>query len=193
MSNIEITNISVWNQSLLNAIHGMRMSFNSTHKSDTCNGGHYLGKNDKELMERLINSGASHSKFLRFIRVQFICKAPLKWWKHFDTYKYAEKLSQSTMHTLLAKPLTENDFAMATDLRSIEIVNEHIKAKNFERATDSLPDGFLQSRFVDTNYACLRNIYLQRKNHKLKEWGDFIRQIEKGINFPYLVFGEYNV
>ena len=39
------------------------------------------------------------------------------------------------------------------------------------RAKQLLPEGFLQLRTVDTNYAELRNMVMQRKNHRLKmEW-----------------------
>lgn len=36
-----------------------------------------------------------------------------------------------------------------------------------------LPQGWLQTRAWTANYAILRNIYFQRKNHKLKEWHQF--------------------
>ena len=36
-----------------------------------------------------------------------------------------------------------------------------------------LPSAFLQTRTVTMSYANLRNIYFQRKNHKLKEWHQF--------------------
>lgn len=32
-----------------------------------------------------------------------------------------------------------------------------------------LPEGYLQMRTLDSNYAEVRNIYRQRKNHRLKE------------------------
>lgn len=36
-----------------------------------------------------------------------------------------------------------------------------------------LPSAFLQTRTITMSYANLRNIYFQRKNHKLKEWHQF--------------------
>ena len=52
------------------------------------------------------------------------------------------------------------------------------------RAKRLLPEGFLQMRTVDTNYAELRTIYHQRKNHRLKEeWQDtFCKWVE---TLPY--------
>ena len=36
-----------------------------------------------------------------------------------------------------------------------------------------LPESWLQTRMFDCDYATLRNIYRQRKNHKLSEWHTF--------------------
>ena len=45
-----------------------------------------------------------------------------------------------------------------------------------------LPQGWLQTRTWTANYAILRNIYFQRKNHKLKEWHQFCDWIK---TLPY--------
>lgn len=45
-----------------------------------------------------------------------------------------------------------------------------------------LPEGWLQTRTWTANYAILRNIYFQRKNHRLTEWHDFCKWIE---DLPY--------
>ena len=43
--------------------------------------------------------------------------------------------------------------------------------KSYWRAlVQILPNAFLQTRTVTLSYANLRNIYFQRRNHKLKEW-----------------------
>ena len=45
------------------------------------------------------------------------------------------------------------------------------KDKSYWRAlVQILPNAFLQTRTVTLSYANLRNIYFQRRNHKLKEW-----------------------
>ena len=45
------------------------------------------------------------------------------------------------------------------------------KDKSYWRAlVQILPNAFLQTRTVSLSYANLRNIYFQRRNHKLKEW-----------------------
>ena len=45
-----------------------------------------------------------------------------------------------------------------------------------------LPSAYLQTRTVTMSYANLRNIYFQRKNHKLREWADFCDWIK---TLPY--------
>ena len=52
------------------------------------------------------------------------------------------------------------------------------------RAKRMLPEGFLQMRTWDTNYAEIRNMYFQRRHHRLKEeWIDtFCKWVE---TLPY--------
>ena len=45
-----------------------------------------------------------------------------------------------------------------------------------------LPEGWLQTRTWTANYEVLRNIYHQRKGHKLTEWQQFRELIEQ---LPY--------
>ena len=45
-----------------------------------------------------------------------------------------------------------------------------------------LPNAYIQTRTVTMSYANLRNIYFQRKNHKLKEWSFFCDWIK---TLPY--------
>ena len=45
-----------------------------------------------------------------------------------------------------------------------------------------LPNGWLQTRTVTLNYQILRNIYTQRRNHKLVEWHEFCNWIK---SLPY--------
>lgn len=68
------------------------------------------------------------------------------------------------------------------------------KNKSYWRAlVQLLPQGWLQTRTWTANYAILRNIYFQRKNHKLKEWHQFCDWIK---TLPYskelITLGEGN-
>ena len=46
----------------------------------------------------------------------------------------------------------------------------------------SNPAGFTLTARMTTNYRCLRNIYMQRKDHRLPEWRAFCKWIE---TLPY--------
>ena len=59
--------------------------------------------------------------------------------------------------------------------------NEQTK-ENYLRILYSNPSGFTLTARMTTNYRCLRNIYRQRKNHRLPEWREFCKWIE---TLPY--------
>ena len=173
------------------AIRGARNPMNSWDRSDSYfesyDEKYVIGPNDLDLTQRLIKAGTEHSKFLRFITVWVDIDMPRYWWSEFDTYHYNTKNSCSTMHKLLNKetPIRlemftycEEDLDILNDViyRLNNIRRQFINSNNQEeknylllRAKRLLPEGLLQLRTVITNYAELRNIYHQRKNHKLKE------------------------
>ena len=51
----------------------------------------------------------------------------------------------------------------------------------------SNPAGFQLTARMTTNYRCLKNIYLQRKNHRLPEWREFCKWIETLPYFEELI------
>lgn len=111
-------NTSVYN--IYNAILGVRNPMNSWNKSDSVFNGFngkientVIGKNDLELMQKLIKAGSEHRKFMRQIFVSVDITAPLYWWKEFDTYKVGTvSNSCSTMHKLANTPITKECFEM---------------------------------------------------------------------------------
>ena len=56
------------------------------------------------------------------------------------------------------------------------------KKKLWKELVRLLPESWLQTRTWTANYEVLRNIYHQRKNHKLNEWNEFCKFIE---TLPY--------
>ena len=120
--------------------------------------------------------------------------------------------STSTMHKLASTPLTIDvfefdDLDLTIDKYKIthggerEIIfedyvddiidmceklrvkfNETGDASYWKALIQILPSAFLQTRTVTMSYANLRNIYFQRKNHKLKEWSLFCEWI---LTLPY--------
>ena len=75
---------------------------------------------------------------------------------------------------------------MRQEYKNIKDITKDVVQMNrlLVRAKRMLPEGFLQMRTFDTNYAELRNMYFQRKNHRLKEeWIDiFCKWVE---SLPY--------
>lgn len=165
-----------------------------------------IGKNDMKLAQTLIKAGSADSKYLRMIHVAVDTDMPRYWWSEADTYHFNTKNSCSTMHKLLNnnKPITLNMFviceedidwwkytvnkleSMRLEYKEIQRTTKDSKAMNrlLLRAKRMLPEGFEQMRTWDTNYAELRNMYFQRRHHRLKEeWVDtFCKWIE---SLPY--------
>jgi hypothetical protein len=52
-----------------------------------------------------------------------------------------------------------------------------------------LPSSYNQKRTVMLNYEVLANMYRDRKNHKLDEWVEFCKEIEK-LPYSELIIGE---
>ena len=139
----------------------------------------------QELAEKLVKAGPGHDKFLEQIQYWLAIQAPLFWWKQFDTYRVGiSKSSESTMHKSWKNGLTDLMFESEVYPCTIDYLNRDIHRyhtvedpevkKMLERKIISnLPDGYLQTRMVNINAKALRNIYLQRKDHKLTEWREF--------------------
>lgn len=158
-----------------------------------------IGEKDKDLSKRLQEAGPEHAKHLRMIMVWVDITAPRYWWNEFDTYRAGvEKVSCSTMHKLTARPLRMDDFEHDClmdehlehfiDLANVSIAgikdelgrktNEEKKKILWRGLIQGLPQSYLQKRTVMMSYAALRNIYRQRKGHKLKEWQTFREWVE---------------
>ena len=188
-------------QGFSQAMIAMRNPMDSWGKSDSdwdfdepCEfsaGRYTIGEKDRELSTKLQNNGPEHCKHLRMIYVWADITAPRYWWNEFDTYRLGvEKVSCSTMHKLMARPLTENDFEHdcinGLFLKHIiESLNNSMEVyhacKDPDRQQEiwrgiiqSLPQSYLQKRTVCMSYAALRNIVRQRQGHKLIEWAHFI-------------------
>lgn len=176
----------------LPAITGMRNPMNSWHLNDSRveDGQVILGEKDLDLAQRLIKAGGEHRKFLRQIRVWADMDMPRYWWSEMDTYHYNTKNSCSTMHKLLNEKepiLPEHFIYCIEDVDILDLVINRLNAireiwleakkrkdnatmeRCLLRAKRLLTEGFLQLRTVETNYEEIRNVYHQRKHHRLKE------------------------
>ena len=171
----------------------------------------YIGPKDLDLAQRMIKAGTSDRKFMRQIFVSVDITAPLYWWKESDTYKIGTVAnSTSTMHKLASTPITFDCFEM-DDFENLRVYdnepynidtfvtdiwddiigycetlrlryNETKDKRYWKELIRILPEGWLQTRTVTLNYEVLRNIYFQRRYHKLTEWHRFCEWIE---SLPY--------
>jgi len=158
-----------------------------------------IGENDRKLLLKLVKAGDCHAKCMRMVTVWFDLTAPMYFWKHFDQYHHIVRCSESVMHTITAKDLEIDDFSYS-DTRSKSILyriigqlNEWVKdyktstsreeKKLFWRCIiETLPQSYMQKSTICTNYQTLRNMYHQRKGHKLNEWAEFREWCE---SLPY--------
>lgn len=179
---------------LTNAIIGMKFSFEKEGRiSDIATDFHdpdWYDQHEKgmKVAKKLCQKDGGHNKFLEQIQVWMTIRASMDWWKQMDTYRVGtSKLSKSTMHTIMRKPISAEDFDWAVDQRILDVVEEYRLRQDFIGVSKNLPQGFLQTRMVNTNYKVLRNIILQRTGHKLPEWSFFIRQMFNKLANPELL------
>jgi len=112
---------------------------------------------------RLAHKGDGHNKYLEQMVVWLDIVGPRYWWQQFDTYRVGvSKQSESTMHTITKRPLTQEDF-------------EH-----------PIPKGWL-----DANYLALQRMVRQRRDHRLPEWWEFIVELVPQLKRPELVYEDW--
>ena len=202
---LQVDNLRSYNWE--NALLGMRNPLESWARSDSKfdEDGNLikLGEEDKTLAMKLIKAGPDHRKFLRQIFISFVLTAPVYFLKEFDTYKIGTTWnSTSTMHKLTSRPLDISDFCIndISDpyfLNSVKVLNDLIEEynelckKDFEDALkvwrkiiQYLPMSYKYVRSCTMNYETLRNMYRQRKHHKLEEWHNFKDWMINGLPYP---------
>ena len=120
-----------------------------------------------------------HNKFLRMIHIWCEVEAPRFWWAEYDTYKVGTVAqSDSTMHTLSKGYLSQDNFEYPIINATIDNLNDFIQIKaEIEDINNELPEGFIQGRTLNLNYAVLREITLQRHNHRLPQWQYFLKEL----------------
>lgn len=146
--------------------------------------------------DKLAPKDAGHNKFLESMVVWLDIDAPRYWWSEFDTYRVGTtKQSESTMHTITHRELTPEDFEGTVFGPTLDTLNMAIRSYQheedkkrkdqlFREIKTNLPEGFLQRRIVCTNYKVLKNMFVQRKRHRLQEWHTFIQQVEEQVEHP---------
>ena len=151
----------------------------------------------------------AHDQFLTGIRVAFDLTFSNKAWVEAERYHFLEFVSsQSTMHRITKFDL-DTCYNGYVDYRVIAIMKEKVaqynelceEMKKVDSANEyevrrlknlltqkyleilyTNPAGFTLTARMTTNYRCLKNIWRQRRNHRLPEWREFCKWIE---TLPY--------
>lgn len=182
----------------MEALVGMGLSF-EVHSDETVNAmiaGQLEGEKFQKRINRafaLAGKGGGHDKFMRQIMTWIYIKAPFYWWKQMDQYKVATTTSsESTMHTLGRRELTQDDFEDPIDSFLLDKLNVYIACGDWDKLNNELPSGFLQGRMWTGSYANIYNIVHQRGGHKLKQWDFFINSLKHQLLYPKLIWNNNN-
>lgn len=171
------------------ALFGLGLSYGLTD-FETTQFGDDLTQRLISVADRLAGKDGGHNKFLESINVSMLIRAPRYWWQEFDTYRVGvTKQSESTMHTITHRLLDYSDFAGGYIQKDVldhlnELITMYREETNltywqtcFNKIKLHLPEGFLQTRCVTLNLKVLRNMWFQRRNHRLHEWSMFFEQV----------------
>lgn len=137
------------------------------------------------LIKAVENDNQAHGQFLTGIIVQFDLTFSNKAWVECERYKFMDFISsESTMHRI-AKFDIDKQCNEYVDERAKAVLKELVceyendkTPENYLKVLYNIPSGFELTARMTTNYRCLRNIYQQRKNHRLPEWREFCKWIE---------------
>ena len=141
-------------------------------------------------------TGTGHDNFLNGCIVQFDLSFTIKAWTEAERYHFLDFVSsQSTMHRITKFDIKKQCNEYVTPL-IIEILQNLVDAyiedptpERYLRVLYNTPVGFQLTARMTTNYRQLKTIYQQRKSHRLPEWREFCRWIEK-LPMSDLITGE---
>lgn len=140
-----------------------------------------------ERAKKLAPLDGGHNNFLCGIRVSFDLKYPNYISPELQRYHFLDIVnSQSKMHKIMHMNFDKccNKYVNEQTINNMKsLISEYNTNQcytNFMRVISNCPQGIELFMRCSTNYLQLRNIYKQRKSHKLKEdWGAFCNFIEK--------------
>ena len=181
------------------AVLGMMLSYGKTSFDDFT----ATDEDRDRVATKLAPMDGGHNKYLEQIQYWILVQAPLFWWKQADTYRVGiSKSSESTMHKSWKNGLTQEMFETPIFQDTLNNLNNSIREYNSPIVKPdrkkyletliigNLPDGYLQTRLLNVNAKCLRNMYFQRRDHKLKQWRDFCAWIKTELPYGDLITAE---
>ena len=136
--------------------------------------------------------GGGHDQFLTGIVVQFDMTFSQKAWVEAERYTFLNFVSSmSTMHRIKNFNIGTmcNEYVMPEAIALLERLQKEYNEASPENKKEAqlrllynTPSGFELTARMVTNYRCLKNIYEQRRHHKLPDWQVFCDWVEK---LPY--------
>lgn len=134
--------------------------------------------------------GSGHRNALSGVLVSFNVTGTNAWWMQFERYHFIQIVSSMSKMHRLKKMIETDDFEFHDKvfengpelLKSIALETLPLNMVDEEELVYNCPMGLELTARVTTNYLQLRTIYVQRRNHKLKEWRDFCDWIK---TLPY--------
>ena len=174
------------------AIRGMRNPYDSWDKSDTTieyeTGSVDVGDNDILLMRKLVAGGPVHAKFRRMITVSMDITAPLYWWKEFDTYKVGTVANScSTMHTIMNKEFTPEDFSCERLINDEELGTVYADKESY--CYDTTPAWIFDDLLSVLNIC--REKYIETKDKRY--WWQVIQLLPSSYNQKRTIMLNYEV
>ena len=135
-------------------------------------------------------SNSGHPNFLTGIRVSFDIKYPNYISPELQRYHFFDIVTSSSKMHKLASIVASDSFNKYVDEETIaktkkyaEAFNQDPSYENRMKLLSNCPQGIELFMRVSTNYMQLRNMYHQRKNHRIKEdWGAFCSMVQE---LPY--------
>lgn len=143
----------------------------------------------------------AHDQFLTGILVSFDLRFSNKAWVEAERYRFLDFVSsQSTMHCSTKFKLKEqcnkyvdpriidivqrkiDEYNRLSSLSGTDTDRERQKRELYLEILYNIPAGFELTARLTTNYRCLKNIWRQRRDHRLPEWREFCKWIE---TLPY--------
>ena len=146
--------------------------------------GDYSNPHIKRAIRLAAIQECGHDQFLTGITVNFDLTFSNKAWLEAERYTFLNFISSmSTMHRVAKFDIGDccNEYVSGDAIANAKFwqdkFNELMGGQSSEKANEAyltllynLPNGFEIMAGMTTNYRCLKNIYAQRRNHRLPDW-----------------------
>jgi hypothetical protein len=183
-----ITNVDVYglNESIIASGYPMRMDL-------PCQMENKMLSFERAIKLGNAESNSGHCNFLKGVVVQFDITYSQAFTPQLQRYKFLEIVSSmSKMHRIHKMNLdTSFNEHVLPDIKVLMMnlqkkYNDNPTKENWNKLLYNCPLGLMLTMRCSTNYLSLKNIFNQRKNHKLDEWKDFCKWIIELPRFQQL-------